>query len=72
MAWYVIRTKPQHEIKTANLLDALGLEVYCPVLTEVRQWTDRKKKVTLPLFRTYIFANLDVKNRNQVYEALSL
>ena len=69
MAWYVVRTKPQHEIKSAKVLKDLGLEVYCPVITEVRQWSDRKRKVTLPLFRTYIFADLDAKNRNRVYEA---
>ena len=69
MPWYVIRTKPQHEIKSAKILEDLGLEIYCPVITEVRQWSDRKKKVTLPLFRTYIFAQLDAKNRNEVYKA---
>ncbi|SDR78302.1 UpxY family transcription antiterminator [Christiangramia echinicola] len=69
MPWYVIRTKPQQEIKSARILEDLGLEVYCPVITEVRQWTDRKKKVTVPLFRTYVFVNLDVKKKNQVYEA---
>ncbi len=69
MPWYVIRTKPQHEIKTAKFLEDLGLDIYCPVITEVRQWTDRKKKVTLPLFRTYLFANLENSNRNRVFEA---
>ncbi|PTX44492.1 transcription antitermination factor NusG [Christiangramia gaetbulicola] len=69
MPWYVIRTKPQHEIKSAKILEDLGLDVYCPVITEVRQWTDRKKKVTLPLFRTYLFANLENSNRNRVFDA---
>lgn len=69
MPWYVIRTKPQHETKSAKLLEDLGVDVYCPVITEVRQWSDRKKKVTVPLFRTYIFANLDDSNRNKIYEA---
>ena len=69
MPWYVIRTKPQHEIKTANLMEDLGMQVYCPVVTEIRQWTDRKKKVTVPLFRTYVFVNLEPNTRNRVYEA---
>ena len=69
MPWYVIRTKPQHEIKSARILEELGLEVFCPVVTELRQWSDRKKKVTLPLFRTYLFVNLESGNRNRVYEA---
>ncbi len=69
MPWYVVRTKPQHEIKSARILDKLGLEVYCPTVTEIRQWSDRKKKVTLPLFKSYLFVNLENSNRNRVYEA---
>ena len=69
MPWYVVRTKPQHEIKSARILEDLGMEVYCPTVTEVRQWSDRKKKVTLPLFKSYLFVNLDNGNRNRVYEA---
>tara|TARA_R100000935_G_C2823478_1_gene160998 strand:- start:889 stop:1362 length:474 start_codon:yes stop_codon:yes gene_type:complete len=69
MPWYVIRTKPRHEIKSADILKNLGLEIYCPVVTEVRQWSDRKKKVTLPLFNSYIFAKMELKNRNEVFQA---
>ena len=69
MPWYVIRTKPKHEIKSAKILEDLGVDVYCPVITEIRQWSDRKKKVTLPLFKTYVFANLDASSRNKVFEA---
>ncbi|APG60440.1 UpxY family transcription antiterminator [Christiangramia salexigens] len=69
MHWYVVRTKPQHEIKTAALLEGLGVEVYCPVYTEIRQWSDRKRKVTSPLFKSYVFVKLEEKNRNQVFQA---
>ena len=69
MPWYVVRTKPQHEIKSAKILEDFGLEVYCPVVTEVRQWSDRKKKVTLPLFKSYLFVNIENARRNQVFEA---
>ncbi|WP_298528410.1 UpxY family transcription antiterminator [uncultured Christiangramia sp.] len=69
MPWYVIRTKPQHEVKSAQFLEKLGVEVFCPVITEVRQWSDRKKKVTVPLFKSYVFANLLEKDRNMVFQA---
>lgn len=69
MPWYVVRTKPQHEIKSAKFLENLGLEVYCPVVTEVRQWSDRKKKVTVPLFKSYLFVKPEDKERSVVYEA---
>lgn len=69
MPWYVVRTKPQHEIKSAQILEDLGLEVFCPVIQEIRQWSDRKKKITVPLFKTYIFVNEEPRNRNLVFEA---
>ena len=69
MPWYVIRTKPQHEIKSTEILKNSGIEVFCPVITEVRQWSDRKKKVTVPLFKSYLFVNLQEKERNQVFIA---
>ena len=69
MNWYVLCTKPRHEVKTAQSLEHLGFEVYCPVKTEVRQWSDRKKKVRSPLFLKYIFVRTDEQNRNGVFQA---
>lgn len=69
MPWYVLRSKPQHEIKSAKILEKLGIEVFCPVITELRQWSDRKKKVITPLFRPYLFVRLDAAERNKVFEA---
>ena len=69
MNWFVLCTKPRHEVKTAQSLEQLGFEVYCPVKTEVRQWSDRKKKVRSPLFSKYIFVRTDEQNRNSVFQA---
>ena len=68
MPWYVIYTKPKSEIKTANRLERLGVEVFCPVQEEIRQWSDRKKKVVVPLFTSYLFVNLEEKNRSIVFD----
>jgi transcription antitermination factor NusG len=46
----------------------MGCEVYCPLHTEVKQWSDRKKKITSPLFKSYIFIYLHEKDRNKVFE----
>ena len=67
MPWYVVRTKPQHEVKSAQYLEKLGVEVFCPVITEIHQWSDRRKKVTVPLFKSYIFVNPQEKDRNMVF-----
>lgn len=69
MPWYVLYTKPRTEKKAAERLAKMGIEVYCPVIKTVRQWSDRKKKVEIPLFTSYIFVNLEDKERNRVFNA---
>jgi transcription antitermination factor NusG len=56
-------------VKTAHALKQLGFEVYCPIKAEVRQWSDRKKKVRSPLFSKYLFVRTDEQNRNRVFQA---
>ena len=68
MPWYVLRTKPQHEIKVAQRIAKLDLEVYCPVMKVVRQWSDRRKKIEVPLFRSYVFVHLKPSEKNLVYD----
>lgn len=67
MPWYVLITKPKSEIKAAQRLQALGFEVYCPTRVEVRQWSDRKKKVTVPLLPSMLLINLPDNERAQVF-----
>jgi len=67
MPWYVIYTNPKAEKKTASQLEALGIEVYCPLITKIQQWSDRRKKVEIPLFTSYVFVNLEDKDRNAVF-----
>jgi len=54
--WFAFYTKPRHEFKAAEQLNGLGLEYYLPTIRTIRQWSDRKKKVIEPLFKSYIFA----------------
>jgi len=39
------------------------------MITQVRQWSDRKKKVTVPLFNSYIFVQLEDSERNLVFQS---
>ena len=61
--WYVLYTKPRHEIKALERLAQNGFEVYCPMKTTLKQWSDRKKKVSEPLLPSYIFIKTTVKKR---------
>lgn len=40
-----------------ELLDRSGFEVFLPMHKVMRQWSDRKKRVEVPLFSGYIFVN---------------
>ena len=61
--WHVLYTKPRHEIKALERLNQNGFEVYCPMKTTLKQWSDRKKKVSEPLLPSYIFIKITEKER---------
>lgn len=68
MNWYVVYTKPKNEKKVAQQLEEIGITVFCPLKTVVKQWSDRKKKVQEPLFTSYVFVQLEDKDRAKVFE----
>ena len=69
MDWYVLYTKPKWEKKVAEQLTKNGIECYCPTIIKVRQWSDRKKKVEVPLFNSYVFVQLPEADRNIVFNS---
>lgn len=68
MSWFALYTRPKKEKKVTEQLEMLGIEAYCPMITQIKQWSDRKKKVETPLIRSYVFVNLEEKERNKVFE----
>lgn len=68
MNWFVLYTKPRNEVKVAERLAAAGITVYCPMVTTVKQWSDRKKKVTVPLFTSYVFVHVVEAQRPAVFD----
>ncbi len=53
--WLVFYTKSRQEKKVNDLLARRSYEVFLPIQKVMRQWSDRKKKVEVPLFNSYIF-----------------
>jgi transcription antitermination factor NusG len=66
--WFVIYTKPRTEIKVSQRLLVLGIENYTPTRIEVRQWSDRKKKILVPLLPSMVLVNLNEKEVKKVFE----
>ncbi len=65
--WYALYTRPKFEKKVTELLQEAGYEVWLPLQTVVRQWSDRKKKIEVPLFNSYVFIHAD---RSELYNAV--
>lgn len=67
--WFVMYTAPRSEKKVEQRLTEKGLDVYLPMVEEVRQWSDRKKKVQRPLFNGYLFV---FTSKDRLWEALQV
>lgn len=67
MNWYVVYTKPKWEKRVSEQLQKFGINSYCPLTHKVQQYSDRKKKVVVPLFNNYVFVQLSEKDRNLVF-----
>ncbi len=58
--WYLLYTKPRYEKKVDAELQLLGFETYLPLNRTLKQWSDRKKWVSDPLFKSYLFINTSI------------
>ncbi len=56
--WYAIQTCPRHEKRAAEELEQKGIITFLPLVTRIHRWSDRRKKVDLPLFSCYAFVNI--------------
>lgn len=64
--WYAIYTKPRWEKKVNAVLERKGVEVWCPLQKVQKQWSDRKKIVEEPLFKSYVFVHVNQNERTNV------
>jgi transcription elongation factor/antiterminator RfaH len=55
--WYAVQTRPRHEKRVAAELARKGIENYVPLLSQIHRWSDRRKKVEVPLFPGYAFVH---------------
>lgn len=56
--WRALYVASRQEKKVGELLLKKGIEAYVPVQKTMRQWSDRKKLVELPLLNGYVFAHI--------------
>jgi len=67
-SWYSVQTRYRAERKVALQLGKKGFETYLPVMAQVHRWSDRRKRIEVPLFSGYIFlqANLSKSSIDRI------
>ena len=53
--WYAVHTRYQHEHLVDMQLARKGFDTFFPTSDKLRQWSDRKKKISHALFPGYLF-----------------
>lgn len=64
--WYAVYTKSRAEKKVNNSLLKKGIHCYLPLVTTIRQWSDRKKKVQVPLIPSFVFVRASLGDFNAI------
>jgi len=64
--WYAIRVKSRSEKKVFSDLEELKIVAYLPMQRKLRQWSDRKKWVEMPLISGYVFVYISRKEYESV------
>jgi transcriptional antiterminator NusG len=57
-AWFAVQTRPKFEKKVAAEFQEKGIESFLPLHSTKRQWSDRKKMVSTPVFPGYAFVRI--------------
>jgi transcription antitermination factor NusG len=61
--WYVVQTRPRYEKKVYEQIKLKTIEAYLPLVLTIRKWSDRKKKVMIPMFSGYLFVHANEEER---------
>jgi transcription antitermination factor NusG len=58
-SWFAVWTRSRQEKVASAMLETLGVPHFLPLKSELRQWSDRKQTVTVPLFAGYLFVRMN-------------
>jgi transcriptional antiterminator RfaH len=58
LQWFAVQVRRQFEKKTDALLRSKGISTFLPLLRQIHEWSDRQKRVAVPLFPGYDFIHL--------------
>jgi transcription antitermination factor NusG len=61
--WFALQVRSRYESVAATFLHGKGYEWFLPTYWHRRQWSDRIKKIELPLFPGYLFCRFNPQDR---------
>jgi transcriptional antiterminator RfaH len=64
--WFAAWTRSRQEKSAASVLDSIGIESFLPLKSEIRQWSDRKQTVAMPLFSGYLFVRMSLTGQERL------
>jgi len=67
LRWYAVHTRFQHEHRVAQLIHAHGLSTFLPLQIQTHRWSDRLKRVEVPLFSCYVFVHTELADEDRRY-----
>lgn len=67
-SWYAVYVKSRTEKKVAIEFMHEQIDYYLPLTKRLKQWSDRKKMVEEPLFRSYVFVHIEQKEYYRVLQ----
>ena len=70
--WFAVYTRSRMEKKVSAEMDKMEINCFLPMHKVLRQWSDRKKWVEVPLFNSYVFVNITDKEYNAVLQVMGV
>ncbi|MBS1646315.1 MAG: UpxY family transcription antiterminator [Bacteroidetes bacterium] len=65
--WYALYVASRAEKKVQEGLLYKNIEAYTPIVKTIRQWSDRKKTVEIPLLNGYVFVKHNEAEKDTVF-----
>jgi transcription antitermination factor NusG len=57
-SWYAVLTRSRQEKTAASMLQSQSIDIFLPLYQDERRWSDRKKRISVPLFPGYLFVQI--------------
>ena len=66
--WHALYVASRQEKNAMRLLNEKNIEAYTPVVKTMKQWSDRKKMVELPLLNGYVFVKISAAENDKTLQ----